>query len=64
MDSLVDGGVDVHKDCTGMVVVSTYPKVGMEAIIETGFATGLDFSVGSRGTMHATCEERTHAAWR
>jgi transposase len=63
MDTLRYVGMDVHKECTVIVVLNARGKVVMESVIETKAQTVRDFFQGIRGTVHVTFEEGTQAAW-
>ncbi len=63
METIRHVGIDVHKECTTIVILDTQGKVVMGAVIETKTVTLIDFVKGLRGTVHVTFEEGTHAAW-
>src|SRR5271154_4855652 len=56
-------GMDVHKEAISIAVLNSSGKLVMECTIETKTITILDFLKGLRGSLHATFEEGTWAAW-
>ena len=56
-------GMDVHKEATVIVVLSSGGKLVMESIVETKASSILQFIHGLRGELHVTWEEGTWAAW-
>ena len=56
-------GMDVHTECSAVVVLNAQGKVVMESVLATQASPLLDFLTGLRGTVHVTFEEGTHAAW-
>ena len=56
-------GLDVHQATISVAVLDCAGKLVMEAILETKAETILQFIHGLRGSLHATLEEGTCAAW-
>ena len=56
-------GLDVHQATISAAVLDCAGKLVMEAILETKAETILQFIHGLRGSLHATLEEGTCAAW-
>jgi transposase len=56
-------GMDVHQATISVAVMDSQGKLIMECILETKAATVLEFMQGMRGTLAATFEEGTCAAW-
>jgi transposase len=56
-------GMDVHQATISVAVSDSSGKLIMECILETKAATILEFIAGLRGTLSATFEEGTSAAW-
>jgi transposase len=56
-------GLDVHQATISVAVLDSAGKLVMEAILETKAETILQFIHGLRGSLHATFEEGTCAAW-
>ena len=55
--------LDVHQATISVAVLDSAGKLVMEAILETKAETILQFIHGLRGSLHATFEEGTCAAW-
>jgi hypothetical protein len=56
-------GMDVHKEATGIAVLSANGNLVMESIVETKAGSLLQLIHGPRGELHVTWEESTWAAW-
>jgi transposase len=56
-------GLDVHQATISVAVLDSAGKLVMEAILETKTKTILQFIHGLCGSLHATFEEGTCAAW-
>jgi len=56
-------GLDVHHATISAAVLDSSGQLMMESIVETEAATILQFVPGLRGSLHATLEEGTCAAW-
>ncbi len=56
-------GMDVHQATISVAVLDSAGKLVMESIMETKAATLLQFIQGLRGSLYATFEEGTSAAW-
>jgi len=56
-------GMDVHQATISVAVLDAAGKLVMESTIETKAATIVDFIQGLRGSIWATFEEGTSAAW-
>jgi transposase len=56
-------GLDVHQATISVAVLDSTGKLVMESILETKAAIILEFFAGLRGTLSATFEEGTWAAW-
>ena len=56
-------GLDVHQATITVAVRDSAGKLVMEAILETKAETIVQFLRGVRGSLHATFEEGTWAAW-
>ena len=56
-------GLDVHQATISAAVLDSSGKLVMESILETKAATLLQFLHGLRGSLYATFEEGTCAAW-
>jgi transposase len=56
-------GLDVHQATISAAVRDSIGSLVMEATLETGAETILQFISGLRGSLHVTFEEGTSAAW-
>jgi hypothetical protein len=56
-------GLDVHQATISVAVLDGAGKLVMEAILQKKAETILQFIHGLRGSLHATCDEGTCAAW-
>jgi hypothetical protein len=56
-------GMDVHLATISVAVLDSRGKLIMESILETKAATILEFIQGLHGSLSATFEEGTSAAW-
>jgi transposase len=63
MEKILYVGMDVHKDCIVIAVLSTDGKLVMETVIENKSETLRQFIRGLAGRAHITLEEGAHAAW-
>jgi len=63
MDSGKYIGMDVHQATISVAVLDSAGKLVMQSIVETKAATILQFIQGLRGSLYATFEEGTSAAW-